>query len=136
MQEKKCPCDSGQNYTECCQPFHEGLLPKTALELMRSRYSAYALNLPDYILATTHPANVQYTKNRGAWREGVIQFSKSTLFQKLEILEAKEFSVTFVAHLLQGGKDVTFTEKSFFEKIGDQWLYKEGMMVPGRVSHL
>lgn len=50
-----CPCDSGKSYTSCCQPYHNGEAASTALALMRSRYSAYALHLEAYLLATWHP---------------------------------------------------------------------------------
>jgi len=53
-----CPCGSGQTYAACCQPWHDGLAQgvhaPTPEALMRSRYSAYALGLIDYLLATWH----------------------------------------------------------------------------------
>jgi len=55
-----CPCCSLREYDLCCKPFHEGVLPENALQLMRSRYAAYVLNMPDYIVATTHPASPQF----------------------------------------------------------------------------
>ena len=39
-----CPCGSGGKYKKCCQKYHKGALAKDALTLMKSRYSAYALN--------------------------------------------------------------------------------------------
>ena len=51
-----CPCDTGRPYETCCGPLHEGRRPAaTAVALMRSRYSAYALGLRDYLLETWHP---------------------------------------------------------------------------------
>ena len=54
------PCGSGWAYSACCGPWHEGLLQgvhaPTPQALMRSRYSAYVLRLPDYLLATWHGA--------------------------------------------------------------------------------
>ncbi|MDD2950112.1 MAG: YchJ family metal-binding protein, partial [Sulfuricurvum sp.] len=52
-----CPCHSGEKYKKCCQPYHKGILPSNAQKLMRSRYSAFALELSNYIMATTHPNN-------------------------------------------------------------------------------
>ncbi|MCB1119317.1 MAG: zinc chelation protein SecC [Chlamydiia bacterium] len=114
---KHCPCHSNKLYKACCQPFHEGALPQTALQLMRSRYSAYALNLPDYILATTHPDSPQPTK------ESLIHFSTTTTFAGLTILDSTETTVTFHAHLLQQNRDASFTEKSHFEKLHGRWYY-------------
>ena len=58
-----CPCHSQKNYKDCCLPCHEGIASATAKELMRSRYSAYSLNLPSYIIQTTHPASPQYVED-------------------------------------------------------------------------
>ena len=51
-----CPCLSGLPYDECCERFHQGGSAPTAERLMRSRYSAYARGLPDYLLRTWHPS--------------------------------------------------------------------------------
>src|SRR5690606_39997765 len=53
-------------YQDCCQPYHDGLLnneadkidgvkPDSAERLMRSRYRAFVLVKPDYIVKTTLP---------------------------------------------------------------------------------
>ena len=130
-----CPCCSGKSYQECCEPYHKGRLPENALTLMRSRYSAYALRLADYIIDTTHPMNPHYVAdNRKAWKEEIMTFARLTHFVKLEIVEfidgdEKAF-VTFNAHLKQAGKDVSFSEKSSFEKVGKKWLYRDGETKP------
>jgi SEC-C motif-containing protein len=114
-------------YARCCGRFHKGELPGNALELMRSRYCAYALNLADYIMATTHPENPRYQADKPAWKKSLQQFSKNTLFDGLTILEFidgdTEAFVTFRAHLRQHGQDASFTEKSRFLKEGPRWLY-------------
>ncbi|MEA2050584.1 MAG: YchJ family metal-binding protein, partial [Campylobacterota bacterium] len=48
----KCPCGSGNKYKKCCQPFHKGILPQTALQLMRSRYCAFSITNYKYIIKT------------------------------------------------------------------------------------
>ncbi|MET0302974.1 MAG: YchJ family metal-binding protein, partial [Microbacteriaceae bacterium] len=58
-----CPCGSGRSYADCCGPAHAGSAPApTAEALMRSRFSAYALGLADYVLASwdasTRPADL------------------------------------------------------------------------------
>lgn len=127
-----CPCCSGKEYAQCCERFHRGELPQNALELMRSRYSAYALNKPEYIIATTHPANPHYVQDQVAWKKGIEEFIRHTVFHKLEILELQEekewATVTFTAYLSQGGEDTTFTERSEFERVKGQWLYREGIL--------
>lgn len=37
-----CPCFSGKPYGECCKPFHDGKKNPQPVEVMRSRYAAYA----------------------------------------------------------------------------------------------
>lgn len=51
-----CPCGSTLTLQDCCNRFHQGALPSTAGQLMRSRYSAYVLGLIDYLIETTLPA--------------------------------------------------------------------------------
>ncbi|WP_299188037.1 YchJ family protein [uncultured Psychrobacter sp.] len=51
-------------YKDCCQPYHDSVLNKeaddikaeTAERLMRTRYSAFVLVKPEYIVRTTLPA--------------------------------------------------------------------------------
>lgn len=70
-----CPCQvnpasqslrSPLLYKDCCQPYHDSLVseeadkvddvkPKTAERLMRTRYSAFVLIKPEYIVKTTLP---------------------------------------------------------------------------------
>ncbi|MFD1720723.1 YchJ family protein [Amnibacterium endophyticum] len=51
-----CPCGGGGAYGTCCGPLHAGSAAATAEALMRSRYSAFALGLAPYLLATWAPA--------------------------------------------------------------------------------
>ena len=56
--DRDCPCDLGKRYADCCGRYHAGALrlgAPTADALMRSRYSAYVLQLDDYLLDTWHP---------------------------------------------------------------------------------
>lgn len=97
---------------------------------MRSRYSAYALGVIDYIIETTHPLHHDWGQDREAWKKQLLAFSTNTDFERLEILGAEEGSevgfVTFTAHLRQAGQDRTFTERSRFEKLKGRWLYLSG----------
>lgn len=70
-----CPCqvnpvspiENPLSYNDCCQPYHDGLChsnidkadaikAENAERLMRTRYSAFVLVKPDYIVKTTLPA--------------------------------------------------------------------------------
>jgi len=121
-----CPCGSNNKYKKCCAIYHKGAVPKTALLLMKSRYSAYASNQASYIIKTTHPNNSDYTTETHAWKESIEAFSKATDFLALEILEfiegEEEAYVHFKAKLSSG----EMIEKSRFLKINNAWLYESG----------
>lgn len=121
-----CPCHSGKKYKQCCHPYHKGILPSDAQKLMRSRYSAFALNLADYVMATTHPNNSDYTKQKENWKKSILDFSQNTRFLGLKIRDYSDGEevayVTFEAILDHG----SLIEKSRFLKVKGKWLYESG----------
>lgn len=92
---------------------------------MKSRYTAYALNLYKYIVKTDYN-DIQDTAS-------IQEFSKSTTFNKLEVIEfldgKNEAYVTFKANLITNEKDSSFTEKSRFIKENEIWFYVDGEMI-------
>ncbi|NGX55804.1 MAG: hypothetical protein K1060chlam5_00031 [Candidatus Anoxychlamydiales bacterium] len=133
MKNNYCPCHSKKLYKNCCKTYHEGTLAKNALQLMRSRYSAYALNLVDYIIKTTSLENPSYKVDLKKFSEEVLEFCLKTKFEDLKILdffEKENFAtVTFKAYLFQNNQDISFVEKSYFEKVNNRWLYKYGEII-------
>jgi SEC-C motif-containing protein len=93
---------------------------------MRSRYSAFALDLSDYIVATTHPNNTDFTNDTASWKKSIQEFSHNTRFIGLKITEFMEGEgeafVTFEASLDSG----ILKEKSRFLKENGKWLYERG----------
>ncbi len=140
MAVKQCPCHSGKTYEKCCKHFHGGEKPSNALQLMRSRYSAYALCMPDYIIHTTHPGSPDFREDRAKWKRSISSFSQDTHFQGLEIIDFQENGnialVIFIAHVTQKKRDESFTEKSFFEKIRGRWYYRSGQLLTGHAPNL
>jgi len=128
-----CPCGTGNLYIECCKPFHEGRACSSAEQVMRSRYSAYVLQLSDYIITTTHRKNDSYDTDFSRWEKSILSFCSNATFEKLEVLQnsggEKMAWVTFTAHIHIDNKNATFTERSRFEKVNDRWLYLEGQTV-------
>jgi peptide deformylase len=136
-----CPCCGEKTYEQCCQPFHKKEeIAHQVEDLVRARYSAYVLNLPDYIIQTTHPASPQYLENQKIWKEQIAHFSQSFTFKSLKVHESRSqetvATVTFTVFLSQDGKDASFTEKSFFEKRKGQWLYRGGQLTEGHAPNL
>ena len=107
---------------------------------MRSRFSAYALSLVDYIIKTSHPKNVCFQKDLKTLKEEILRFCKDTAFANLKILdfieEKNKAFVTFTAYLKADKKDITFTEISHFEKKDGKWLYKDGQIFEGERKDL
>lgn len=118
----------------CCGPYHGGGSVPTPLALMRSRYSAYAMGKADYIIDTTHPALKKHQPPVSRWREEILKFCQGTTFEGLDIMQVEEGDeagfVTFKARLSKNGKDLSFIEKSRFEKEGGRWLYHSRLDYP------
>jgi SEC-C motif-containing protein len=93
---------------------------------MRSRYSAYAKGLVDYIQKTTHPKSPHYIPDRKKWSAAILEFTRLSTFVRLEILGYGEDWVEFAAHLIQGGKPLVLREKSRFEQVQGRWCYLSG----------
>lgn len=129
-EHSSCPCGSKKSYLNCCKVFHDGTLPSNALQLMKSRFTAFAVGNVDYIINTTHEDNIEYSNDKSKWREDIQNVVDSTDFNRLEIVEfidgENEAYVTFKLGLKQKGLDVSFTEKSKFLKIDGKWLYRSG----------
>ena len=126
-----CPCGSLKKYKKCCKLFHDDIKkPSNALELMKSRFSAFAFCKSDYIIKTTHQKKCDFSLNTSSWIADIELFSKNTIFEKLDILDFtdNEFEsfVTFKATLFQNKKDISFVEKSRFLKESNIWLYVDG----------
>lgn len=121
-----CPCGSHTKYKKCCLIYHKGAKPKTALQLMKSRYSAYAVGDASYIVKTTHENNPDFTTDVKNWEASISQFTKATQFLGLEILEFiegdEEAFVSFRASLSSG----EMLEKSRFLKVKSSWFYESG----------
>ena len=121
-----CPCGSADTYVTCCGPFHLGLgagpHAPTPEALMRSRYSAYALGLIDYLMATWHPST----------SPGELELSP-VKWLGLEVLHAQSAGeagvVEFVARLRDGsGRAQRMHETSRFVREGGRWYYIDGEM--------
>ncbi|MGC1877988.1 MAG: YchJ family metal-binding protein [Rhabdochlamydiaceae bacterium] len=138
-QDFKCPCCSGMSYQDCCRIYHQGKEAENALVLMRSRYSAYALNNVEYIMRTTHPRHPA-VQNLQQWKEEILKFAMKTDFERLEVLDFQEqpdrATVVFIAYLKQDNEDMSFTERSFFSKVDGHWLYVNGDVFAGENREL
>lgn len=122
-----CPCGAlpALGYAKCCGRYHAGplhLLAPTAGTLMRSRYSAYVLDLTDYVRDTWHPST----------RPAVIEPNPSGLkWLGLEVRQhsmhdADHASVEFVARSKLAGRAQRLHETSRFVREDGRWYYVDG----------
>ncbi len=118
-----CPCGSGKTFDKCCGRFlSEGNNAKTPEQLMRSRYTAYALGgYGNYLLKTWLPVMAQGLN--------AIELSqKNTEWVGLHVVSKSqkgndgyvEFRATF---LDTQNNEVIHHEKSVFKRISGQWFY-------------
>ena len=97
---------------------------------MRSRYSAYALGLVDYIIDTTLPAGPHWQADRAAWASELKSYCQQTKFLGLTVLSAPppeslgKGRVHFLARLRGSGRESLQEEESRFIRLGGRWLYE------------
>lgn len=82
----RCPCLSGLTYDDCCGRLHSGAgTAQTAEQLMRSRYSAFAVSDADYLRTTWHsstrPADLALDADRESGGSGSASNGDLAAFQ-------------------------------------------------------
>ena len=115
-----CPCGSGLPYDACCGPVvRNERAADTAEELMRSRYTAYALGDVDHVFRTWHPAT----------RPDDLSQLPSTEWLGLEVLEvvdggpADDYGIVEFRAGHAGG---ALHERSRFTRRAGRWVYLDG----------
>ena len=127
---KICPCNPITPYDECCGPFIEGIkTPATALELMRSRYTAFTQGNTDYIGKTQKgkAAENYSAENTKAWIAQCTWLGLDIL--DFQLLSPTMATVSFKAHLKEQNIPQIIQEKSLFESDDAGWYYVGGAHV-------
>ena len=96
---------------------------------MRSRYTAFALNNIDYVVATTDPQTILSFD-----MEATKEWADTSEFFKLEVLrsscEGNKGIVEFKAHFrLKDGTAQIHHEISKFRKQAGVWYFREGKLI-------
>ncbi|MCL2515304.1 MAG: YchJ family protein [Microbacteriaceae bacterium] len=125
----RCPCGTGLAYGECCGPLHTGeRRAATAEQLMRSRYSAFAVGLADYVLASWHPST----------RPATIELEGDLVWRSLDVVGLSgggpfdaAGTVEFRAIWRQGAQRGVLHERSRFARENGAWYYVDGELLPG-----
>lgn len=119
-----CPCGSGVAFGACCRPVLEGEPAATALALMRSRYTAFALGDEDHLFRSWHPRT----------RPSPPYVDPAIAWDRLEILgyeagavDDAEGIVEFAAHWRgASGASSVMREQSRFVRRAGRWVYVDG----------
>ena len=120
-----CPCGSALPYENCCGRWHAGaqrLQAPDAGALMRSRYSAFVLDLGDYLLATWHPSTrpAALAPNEPGLRWLGLDVKRH------QQQDAEHATVEFVARSKLGGRAHRLHETSRFVREDGRWFYVDG----------
>jgi SEC-C motif-containing protein len=131
MTDEICPCGSGKNYSECCEPIiKKKILADSPEALMRSRYSAYAKEEIFWLRDS-----LEEKQRKDFDEKGARQWSKQAEWMGLSIIQSKMDEennsglVEFAAKYKQGGVAREHREVSEFVRKNGEWLLNEGRMI-------
>ncbi|WP_438855816.1 YchJ family protein [Agromyces sp. M3QZ16-3] len=117
--DARCPCGSGNAYGECCGPLLAGGAAPTAVQLIRSRYTAFVVGDRAYLLATWHPST----------RPEHLELDPELRWRSLEIVRTerggpldRDGIVEFAARYVHDGQRGVQRETSRFVR-EDRWRY-------------
>lgn len=126
-------------YQQCCQPLHQGIASADTPEaLMRSRYSAYALGLYEYVVATYASAQREQLSV-----SDIANSAAQTTWLGLRVLDSKilpqsatdagQFygEVEFKVFYSEAKSLYCLHERSTFVQEAGQWRYQDGLMLSG-----
>ncbi|MEV4074049.1 YchJ family protein [Nonomuraea fuscirosea] len=121
MAPRACPCGLPDTYQDCCGRLHRGeAAAATAEQLMRSRFSAFAVGDEAYLLRSWLPS----ARPAGAVRDRRVKWTR------LEVLDSSggsvvhtEGTVRFRAHYLDRGRPGEMEENSRFVRYEGRWVY-------------
>ena len=126
-----CPCQSGKDYNQCCQPLHNGEPAAGPEALMRSRFSAFARGNADYVQRSWHSST----------RPATLTLDEKERWVGLEIDSAEQQgdrgTVHFRAISQHDGGFSLLEETSNFIRENGHWFYVDGTpsvssLKPGR----
>lgn len=118
-----CPCGTGRAYAACCGPLHAGeSAAQSAVQLMRSRYTAYVVGDAAYLARTWHPRS----------RPDPLEAAPDAGWLRLEVLATADGrdgdqsgEVEFVATHVDG----LLHERSRFVRRAGRWVYLDGTVL-------
>ena len=130
---KACLCGSGKDYSACCKPLHAGARPASdAVELMRSRFTAFCLGLPEYLWDTLHSQNEASVQGKDAYCAKIARAPQTMQKCTLRVLDTREpdahgvAQVLFYADIAVHKRSRAFVEQATFVQENGEWRYIAG----------
>lgn len=117
-----CPCGSSLLFNDCCQRYiTQKQYPNTPEQLMRSRFSAYAIKDGQYIFDTygAAPQLNQSVTDIQLW-------ANECIWLALEIHDTSQSTVEFSAYYVVDNTLCELREKSTFALEQGRWRYIDG----------
>lgn len=129
-----CPCGgspAGAAFDDCCGPLMSGeRLATTAVELMRSRFTAYALADGDHLYRTWHPATRPSHVDTDPWVHWVgltvVDVEEGGAADDAGVVEFRARWVAGEGSTRQRGE---LHERSRFQRRAGRWFYLDGESV-------
>ena len=126
---RPCPCTSKRTFDRCCEPYLAGrAAPETAEQLMRSRFTAYALGKAEYLAATTAAREREKLDV-----DELRRYCRAVRCISMQVLGTRgggpwdeSGEVEFHAKLLIDGKRMLHWERSRFIREDGRWAYVDG----------
>ncbi len=122
---QRCPCTSGDVFGACCGPVLASGSAPTAVRLMRSRFTAFAIADEGHLLRTWHPST----------RPDRLDLDRGTRWMRLDILDHNDGGpfddqgvVEFEAFYRDDEGRGALRERSRFVRENRVWLYVDGVV--------
>jgi SEC-C motif-containing protein len=129
-----CPCGSGVEAASCCERIIAGTPARTAVELMRARYTAFVtgrMNGP-FVRNTTAPEKRGKEPNGSSPQIGGMGLEVRRLTEGGP--DDETGTVEFVARLSVQGRTEIHHEVSRFRREAGHWVYIDGTFPTAKVG--
>ncbi len=121
---RPCPCGRDAAYAGCCRPLLQGRPATTAEDLMRSRYTAFAVGDLDHLFRTWHPRT----------RPRDLSLPVDRRWTGLRVVathdggaDDQSGTVEFAASYATAAGPGVQREVSRFERRAGRWVYVDGL---------
>ncbi|MGP9693784.1 YchJ family protein [Brachybacterium sp. AOP25-B2-12] len=127
-----CPCGSGDRFAVCCGPILAGRPAPTAVQLMRSRFTAYAVGNDAHVLRTWHPSTRPSAADLARSRHEVPVWRRLVVHRQEQGGPFDDHGIVEFTALARDadGASLRLHETSRFDREDGTWTYVDGDVTP------